>query len=251
MISKMFNKSNKANLIFCVGKEQKNKHLFVDLSQIAHLLIVGSVITKRLTSLKSIIDQFTSEFSSTEMKFVFIDTDKNKKLKMFENSSYLLRSKVTNLLETLIVLDCLIEEMEKRYKCMNNNNVISIAEVEERSKIKIPYIVLVLNNISVLLEIKDSEAGKTVEDQLIKLLQLGRGVGIHLIVIESGKDKPLYNNLVYVNITSRLMFGSSKDKIIYNTLGYYPKNKKISDWGNALFISYTTNNLSIGTRLEV
>jgi len=229
----------KRNLFIEIGKDNKGNVLSANLAN-SGLLIVG----EGRVLLESITRKIAKQLAPN-VKFIHTQINKDKRFKIVQDSSLFLRPEITSISELILTLDYLVEEMDKRYNCIKI--IPSIKKFEIKSKIKIPRIVITMNELSAILEL-ERDTRDYINERFVKLLQFGNRVGIHCVFLESGKSKELGVIPVYINIFAQVIISNSDDEIIYNILGYHPED--VSSWGNTLFARHENEKI-IDTRINI
>lgn len=221
---------NKEKLLIPFGRMLGNKDLFVDLFKLPHLLIGGSTGSGKSNFLHCIINSLIKKFNSEEMKFILVD-NKRVEFTVYNEVPHLLTAPIFETSKTINALCWLINEMEKRYKLLEDAEVMNIAEYNKKEKKKIPYILFIEDEFA-----DDVYANKKeFENKIVILLQMGRAVGLHIILSTSRPSKEVIRNMIGANITTRLCFSlccASDSKEVLFQAG---AEKLLGD-GDALFL---------------
>jgi S-DNA-T family DNA segregation ATPase FtsK/SpoIIIE len=221
---------NKEKLLIPFGRMLGNKDLFVDLSKLPHLLISGSTGSGKSNFLHCMINSLIKKFSSKELKFILVD-NKRVEFTVYNEVPHLLTAPIFETGKTINALCWLISEMEKRYKLLEDANVMDIVEYNKKEKNKIPYILFIEDEFA-----DDAYANKReFENKIVILLQMGRAVGLHIILSTSRPSKEGIRNMIGANITTRLCFAlccASDSKEFLFQVG---AEKLLGD-GDALFL---------------
>ncbi|WP_185864799.1 DNA translocase FtsK 4TM domain-containing protein [Blattabacterium cuenoti] len=218
-------KSCSMELPISLGKTIFNENFIVDLTEMPHLLIAGSTGQGKSVGLNAIIIFLLYNKNPEEIKFILIDPKKvelsiYKKISkyyfaMFPN--YTGNNVISDLDEIENILDSLCKEMEKRYNILERykvRNIIEYNKKECKNKSKLPYIILMIDEFADILSYK-SKKTKIIEKYLIRLAQLARAVGIHLIIATQRPSVDVITGLIKSNFTARIAFkvGSKIDSI--------------------------------------
>ena len=178
--------------------------VFGKLSDMPHLLIAGSTGSGKSVCLNCIITSFLYNADPEELKLVFIDP-KMVELTVYNGIPHLLAPVVTDPKKASVVLRWMVTEMEKRYKLFAEIGVRDIVRYNQSSKEKIPYIVIVIDELADLMMVAPVE----VEDSICRLAQMARAAGMHLIVATQRPSVDVVTGVIKANIPSRIAFAVS------------------------------------------
>jgi S-DNA-T family DNA segregation ATPase FtsK/SpoIIIE len=160
---------------------------------------------------------------------IFIDP-KRIELNVFEGLPHLVVPVVTNPKQAAAALAWSVEEMERRFDLLSQAKVRNIAAYHSQIKKSLPYLIIIIDELADLMMI----APREVEDSICRLAQLGRAVGIHLIVATQRPSSDIITGLIKSNITSRIAFAVSSQvdsRVILDT----PGAEKLVGKGDMLF----------------
>ncbi|MDD3852622.1 MAG: DNA translocase FtsK [Syntrophomonadaceae bacterium] len=204
LISSSGFKTINSPLAFALGEDISGKPVFGKLSDMPHLLIAGSTGSGKSVCLNCIITSFLYNADPEELKLVFIDP-KMVELTVYNGIPHLLAPVVTDPKKASVVLRWMVTEMEKRYKLFAEIGVRDIVRYNQSSKDKIPYIVIVIDELADLMMIAPVE----VEDSICRLAQMARAAGMHLIVATQRPSVDVVTGVIKANIPSRIAFAVS------------------------------------------
>ncbi|MDX9913510.1 MAG: DNA translocase FtsK [Candidatus Moranbacteria bacterium] len=223
---------NKEKLLIPFGRMVGNKDLFVDLFKLPHLLISGSTGTGKTNFLHCLISSLIKKFSAEEVKFILVD---NKRVEFTEYNGvpHLLTEPIVKNNITMNALCWLNREMEERFKLLEDAGARDIVEYNKKAEEKMPYILFINDEFADDMIVEK----KRFEDKVIPILQMGRAVGLHIILMTARPCKKNIENLMGANISARLCFAvccASDSKVVIYSAGA----ERLLDKGDALFLDY-------------
>ena len=235
----------KSKLSFGLGKDISGEPFVVDLARMPHLLVAGSTGSGKSVSINAMICSILCKSNPEEVRFLMIDP-KMLELSDYEGIPHLLLPVVTNPKKAAVALKWLVEEMERRYTVLAEKGVRNIEhyhqrmekELKEKGKVykrkgdvlegneekamepmeKIPYIVVVIDELADLMMISSKE----VEEAITRLAQMARAVGIHLILATQRPSVDVLTGIIKANFPARISFQvTSKvdSRTILDTIG--------------------------------
>lgn len=219
-------------LVVPFGRDMKYKQWNVNLHDLPHLLIGGAASSGKSAFINSLIIGLMTKNSPSSLRFILADP-KRVELPRFNNLPYLLTPVITGCQKAINALNWCLSELDLRLKTFAAAEIRNLEEYNKERKEKLPYIVFVID------EICDFGVGgekKALEEKMIKLLQLGRAAGIHLVVASSRPGDEAFSALLKANFPARLCFAvAARDDslAILNTSGA----EKLLGKGDALFIN--------------
>lgn len=191
-------------LAFALGEDITGNTVVARLNDMPHLLIAGSTGSGKSVCLNSIIMSFLYNTTPSEMKMVFIDP-KMVELTVYNGIPHLLTPVVVDPRKASVVLRWMVSEMEKRYKLFAERGVRDIQRYNQSSQEKLPYIVIVIDELADLMMVAPVE----VEDSICRLAQMARAAGMHLIVATQRPSVDVVTGVIKANIPSRIAFAVS------------------------------------------
>jgi S-DNA-T family DNA segregation ATPase FtsK/SpoIIIE len=207
---------NKEKLLIPFGRMVGNKDLFIDLFKLPHLLISGATGSGKSNFLHCLISSLIKKFSVEEVKFILVD-NKRVEFTIYDGIPHLLTKTIEENKKTINALSWLNREMEIRYKLLEDAGTRDIIEYNKKEKGKMPHILFIED------EFVDDmiTRGESFEDKIIRILQMGRAVGLHVILSTCRPSREVVGNMIGANIFARLCFAvcSSSDSkaVIYST----------------------------------
>ncbi len=205
----------KSNILVVLGKDLMGNVMTADLTKMPHLLVAGSTGSGKSVCINSFIASILMRYTDKEVKLVLIDP-KKVELSNYKQVPHLMYPVVTDPKQANIVLKSLVAEMERRYDVFNEVECKNIAayndhlEKEMRKNPdkklnKMPYIIAIIDELADLMLV----AAKEVEDSIMRITQMARAAGIHLIVATQRPSTDVITGIVKANIPSRLSFAVS------------------------------------------
>ena len=228
-------------LVFALGKDVMGKPIFADIARMPHLLVAGATGSGKTICLNSLILSLIYRDSPKVLRFILIDP-KRVEFSVFNSLPHLLTPVILDVNKAVNALNWLVGEMERRFEVLREAKTRDIEAynklVAEKPKLKesgleaMPYIVLIIDELADLMVAK----GREIENNIIRLSQLARAVGIHLILATQRPSVEVITGLIKANITSRISFqvASQVDsRTILDTAGA----EKLLGRGDMLFLS--------------
>lgn len=191
-------------LAFALGEDISGNTVVANLGELPHMLIAGSTGSGKSVCLNCIIMSFLFNATPEQLKLVFIDP-KMVELTVYNGIPHLLTPVVTNSKKAAQILRWMVNEMEKRYRLFAEKGVRDIQRYNQVAKEKIPFIVIVIDELADLMMIAPVE----VEDSICRLAQMARAAGMHLIVATQRPSVDVVTGIIKANIPSRIAFAVS------------------------------------------
>ncbi len=230
---------DKKGLQVCFGKDLNNNNFIIDLCQTPHLLVAGTTGSGKSVFINSILSQLIKNYNKNELELSLIDP-KRVELSIYKNVEHV-KELATDLQSARTVLQNVLNEVKKRYKLLEKRNVRSIDSYNKKSEYKLPYRLVVVDELAdILLQDKKNkkrninDTTMTLEDYIVRIAQIGRACGVHLIVATQRPSSDVITGLIKANIPSRIAFSvSSKidSRIILDNKGA----EKLTGKGDLLF----------------
>ena len=200
-----------AKIVVALGKDIMGRHQLADLSKMPHLLIAGSTGSGKSVCTNTMICSILMRYKPDEVKLMLVDP-KKVELSNYNGVPHLLCPVVSDPKKASIALQKLVSEMDKRYDLFSEKNVKNIGGYndwvmkENKSNNtnipKMPYIVAIIDELADLMLV----ASKEVEDSIMRITQMARAAGIHLIVATQRPSTDVITGVVKANIPSRIAF---------------------------------------------
>ena len=194
-------KKNEIKLPVALGKSISGKPIVGDLFSMPHLLIAGTTGSGKSVCINTIILSLLYRHTPDKCKFILIDP-KMLELSTYEGIPHLLCPVITEAKKAASVLGWVVKEMESRYRLMTKEGVRNIDGYNAKHKIQMPYIVVVVDEMSDLMLV----AGKEIENYIQKLSQMARAAGIHIIMATQRPSVDVITGTIKANFPTRISF---------------------------------------------
>ncbi|MBQ9156788.1 MAG: DNA translocase FtsK 4TM domain-containing protein [Eubacterium sp.] len=209
--------SFKSKLAFAVGKDIGGKIVVADLAKMPHLLIAGATGSGKSVCINTLIMSLLYKATPDEVKLIMIDP-KMVELSVYNGIPHLLIPVVTDPKKASGALNWAVAEMTNRYKQFSECNVRNIegynkkvdsliadGQVDEEKMQRMPQIVIIIDELADLMMVAPGE----VEDAIVRLSQLARAAGIHLVIATQRPSVNVITGLIKANVPSRIAFSVS------------------------------------------
>jgi len=194
-------KKKEIKLPIALGKSISGKPIVGDLASMPHLLIAGTTGSGKSVCINTIILSLLYRHTSDKCKFILIDP-KMLELSTYEGIPHLLCPVITEAKKAASVLGWVVKEMESRYRLMTKEGVRNIDGYNTKHKLPMPYIVVVVDEMSDLMLV----AGKEIENYIQKLSQMARAAGIHIIMATQRPSVDVITGTIKANFPTRISF---------------------------------------------
>lgn len=223
-------------LTFCLGRDVAGQPMYADLARMPHLLVAGSTGTGKTIFLNSLILSLLYRNSPDSLRLILIDP-KRVEFPIYNDLPHLLAPVIVDVKRAIISLQWLVGEMERRFDLLSETtarDIISFNEIAQKEKEfePLPYIVLIIDELADLMAAR----GKEIEAGIVRIAQMARAVGIHLVVATQRPSVEVITGLIKANITSRVAFQVASQfdsRTILDTAGA----EKLLGRGDFLFLS--------------
>jgi len=254
-----------SKLIFTLGRDVAGNPVFADLGKMPHLLVAGSTGSGKTICLNNIIISLLYHNSPESLRFILVDP-KRVEFSVYNGLPHFLSPVILTPQKTVNVLKWLITEMERRFDLLSEAKARNIAgyneiiarnsksqtidqstktlcsaepinmgsgsKSEEKILEPLPYIVLIIDELADVMAAR----GRDVEAGIVRLAQMSRAVGIHLIVATQRPSVEVITGLIKANITSRVAFQVAS-QVDSRTILDMAGAEKLLGLGDMLFIS--------------
>ncbi|MFA6429642.1 MAG: DNA translocase FtsK 4TM domain-containing protein [Patescibacteria group bacterium] len=194
-------RERKSSITFALGKDVAGKPWVADLHRMPHLLVAGATGSGKSVCLNTLIMSFLFANSPDEVKFVMVDP-KRVELQIYNGIPHLITPVITQVKETVNALKHLLGEMDRRYDLLSKFGVRDLATYNARVEDKLPIIVVVIDELADLMV----TAAQEVEGPIVRLCQMSRAVGIHLVLATQRPSVDVITGLIKANIPARIAF---------------------------------------------
>jgi S-DNA-T family DNA segregation ATPase FtsK/SpoIIIE len=218
-------------LPIAIGKSISGLPIVGDLTAMPHLLIAGTTGSGKSVCINTIIVSLLYRLSPDLCKFILIDP-KMLELSAYEGIPHLLSPVITDSKKAASALGWTVKEMNSRYKLMSKEGVRNIDGYNSKHKLKMPYIVVVVDEMSDLMLV----AGKEIENYIQKLSQMARAAGIHIIMATQRPSVDVITGTIKANFPTRISFRVSSKIDSRTILGEQGAEQLLGN-GDMLFMS--------------
>ena len=218
-------------LPIAIGKSISGLPIVGDLTAMPHLLIAGTTGSGKSVCINTIIISLLYRLSPELCKFILIDP-KMLELSAYEGIPHLLSPVITDSKKAAAALGWTVKEMNSRYKLMSKEGVRNIDGYNAKHKLKMPYIVVVVDEMSDLMLV----AGKEIENYIQKLSQMARAAGIHIIMATQRPSVDVITGTIKANFPTRISFRVSSKIDSRTILGEQGAEQLLGN-GDMLFMS--------------
>ena len=224
-------KKKDIKLPIALGKNISGEPIVRDLTSMPHLLIAGTTGSGKSVCINTIILSLLYRHHPDKCKFILIDP-KMLELSTYEGVPHLLCPVITEAKKAASVLGWVVKEMESRYRLMTKEGVRNIDGYNLKHKLPMPYIVVVVDEMSDLMLV----AGKEIENYIQKLSQMARAAGIHIIMATQRPSVDVITGTIKANFPTRISFQVTS-KIDSRTILGEQGAEQLLGKGDMLFMS--------------
>lgn len=221
----------KSNLFLGVGKDVAGNSYCVDLETMPHLLVAGATGAGKSVALNGIILSLLYQNNPSDLKLILIDP-KRVEFSVYKHMPHLLTPIITEIPATVNALKWLLGEMDRRFTVLSESGDRNIQTYNQRHKEKMPYVVLIIDELADIMVSAASE----VETAIIRLAQMSRAVGIHLVLATQRPSVNVITGLIKANVPARMAFSvasQTDSRTILDTSGA----EKLLGRGDLLYLS--------------
>ena len=218
-------------LPIALGKSISGSAVVADLASMPHLLIAGTTGSGKSVCINTIISSLLFKHNPDICKLILIDP-KMLELSSYEGIPHLLSPVITDAKKATAALSWTVKEMESRYKLMSSEGVRNIDGYNQKHKLKMPYIVVVVDEMSDLMLISSRE----IESYVQKLSAMARAAGIHIIMATQRPSVDVITGTIKANFPTRISFQVSS-KIDSKTILGEQGAEQLLGKGDMLFMS--------------
>ena len=228
-----------SNLTIFLGKDVSGFPCYADLARMPHLLVAGATGTGKTIFLNSLILSLLYKNSPEILRFILVDP-KRVEFSTYKDLPHLLTPVIFDPQRTINALKWLVSEMERRFDVLSRNGSRNISSYNEKvvkeGEKPLPYIILIIDELADLMAAR----GREVEAGIVRLAQMSRAVGIHLVVATQRPSVEVITGLIKANITSRVTFQVAS-QVDSRTVLDASGAEKLLGAGDLLFISAYTS----------
>ena len=222
-------------LTISLGRDVAGNPMFADLARMPHLLVAGATGTGKTICLNSIIASLLYQCSPDILRLILIDP-KRVEFPVYNELPHLLTPVILDAQKAINAFRWLITEMERRFDVLSRERARDISSYNEvvvkDGREPLPYIVLIVDELADLMMAR----GRDVEASVVRLAQMSRAVGIHLILATQRPSVEVITGLIKANITSRITFQVAS-QVDSRTILDASGAEKLLGAGDMLFVS--------------
>lgn len=224
----------KSHLKLALGRDVAGSPVVADIETMPHLLVAGSTGSGKSVCINTIILSLLYQNSPDDLRFILVDP-KRVELTGYNHIPHLLTPVITEPDKTVSALKWAVSEMDRRYRLLSETgkrNIQSFNEALPEGQRKMPYIVCIIDELADLMAV----AAREVEGAIVRLAQMARATGIHLIVATQRPSVDVITGLIKANITTRIAFATASQadsRTILDMAG----SEKLLGLGDMLFMT--------------
>jgi hypothetical protein len=233
----IFKGVRKNNFIIPLGINSGNKEVNLNLEESLHVLIGGATNSGKTVFIHSLITSLIKKHNPDILRFILVDP-KRVDLLVYKNLPHLLVPVIVDYEKMNSTIKWCVKEMNKRYDLLVKNNARNIKKYNKDCNKKIPHVIIIIDEMSDF-SVMDDEG--ELEQNMIRLLQMGRVVGMYFIISSSRPCDETYSEMLRKNFPTRLAFATATKKdseVIIGTWGA----ENLSGKGDALLLEKNKNN---------
>ncbi|MEK7540853.1 MAG: DNA translocase FtsK [Patescibacteria group bacterium] len=230
-------------LLVALGRNVSGSPVYADLTEMPHMLIAGATGTGKTIFLNSLILSLLYKSTPDSLRIIMVDP-KRVEFQNYNDMPHLLCPVIYDATKTMSALQWLIKEMERRFEVFSEIPARNITTYNQNksviaSELQLPYIVLIIDELADLMAAK----GRELEAGIVRLAQMARATGIHLVLATQRPSVEVITGLIKANITSRVTFqvASQVDsRTVLDTAGA----EKLLGAGDMLFMSAKSSKIT-------
>lgn len=194
-------KPDPAFLLFALGKDVAGKPQFSELTRMPHLLIAGATGSGKTVAINTLIASLLYQHTPDTLRFIMVDP-KRVELPVYNGIPHLLTPVITDTTKTIHAIKWTITEMERRFDLLSQAGARDVGSYNKHADEPLPFIVFIIDELADLM----ATSGAEIEAGVVRLAQMARAVGIHMVVATQRPSVDVITGLMKANIPARIAF---------------------------------------------